>query len=564
MSTRRLPLIAALALAFAHTAAAAPAAVVLKPGFAPNPLVVEGVASPPTVQNPRGDYPFLQCGYGSYTSAEPAYQFTVAGQAQDIKIFAGGAWIVIQNEARHYDCGEQYQGRDHIQRKLAPGKYSVFFVSDSVGARPQPHGGNLVFEDVKRPIAFREGGRVIDVPAHPTEPILVDGTVAAQPEADRGWCQSGRFGREPDFFVRSPQPVSELRIALAWSPKREWLRVLTPGDPRRPLCPSKDATSMTFDLFEGTYAVWVGDAKAAPGTPYRVAISTRDMKLDNLTTYSRPTPNMTLKQRAVGHHYWRLGRYKSPYDSKKAGHDELTRRLFLEAPKELFVFARVDLQPKQVEYLARLEEWNKARLRDSLPLLAPAPPRAGEPLLVIQEGDFITADGEVVRLDSRLVSLDPPAGPPAVPRAPRVTEAPYQAAEELAESDEPKRRQAFNALAEKAQNCYIKYMDTHNRSGDARQFEVITRRGGEVSTENLADRLDRVASAQCHLDKVEKERPKITAALAAARTKRRTADLARIDERLRTLFAAGAPRKAGAPAPEEADGEGEAEGNDAE
>jgi hypothetical protein len=541
-------LIAALAFAGGGTAAAAPDAFVLKAGFRPNPMIVDAVPFPPTGNTGR-DYSFYNC-YIGVTSKEPAFTFSVEGETQHIRVLAGHAWPIIQNAAGKYWCGGKYQDLDKVEANLEPGRYSVWFVTNGPNEHPRSSTVSLVVDDLKRPIQFPDGGRTIAVPAHPTQPIVIEGDVTSQPEVDRGWCGAGRFGREPDFFLHAAQPIAEVQIELAWAPKRELLRVLRPDEARRPNCPVRDEPYMRFNLFEGVYAVWVGDAKSAPGTHYRVAVTTKDMKLDPMTTFSRPIAGMTLAQRELARHYWRLHRFKSPHGSKTAGHDPLIERLFLEAPRELFVFTRVDLSAKQVTYESALDQWNAERERDSLPLLAPAPPRAGEPLLVMSaKGDFLTADGETVAIDPRLVSLDPPSGGPVVPRAPRLTEAPYKAAEELAESDEPKQRAAFTALAQKTQDCYTRYMDQHNKSGDARQFEVVTHHGGSVTTENLADRYDRLASAACHVDRLDKERPKITALMASARTKRRTAQLAKIDQRLRALFAPDATRAAATTAP---------------
>ena len=249
----------------------------------------------------------------------------------------------------------------------------------------------LELDDRAAPLAFPDARKQFATSLD--DPLVVDGKVrAAESWGHRGACRGA--ARAPDFYLTSVQPLQKVTVSLLWARAPQKLFVYGPIEHATatsvPQCGEREG-GHSFDVFEGSYAVWVGGDDAAASTDYHVLVMRAGTKVDPMSTLVPVPTELALADRAVAHHY--------PY-FRGAKLDEWTK-MFTTAPEQLFAYTRADID------------------KDKIP--------AGEPLLVQFSNEQRTAvyrdDGTSVQIDTRLLTTTRPDKIvlPTAPRVPQVT-----------------------------------------------------------------------------------------------------------------------------------------------
>jgi hypothetical protein len=502
--------------------------------FRPNPLVVDEVwpVRGPTV--PTYKLGAEGCRLSGNTTQQPTLLLDVkapldsleASVLSDDEELALGFLLFAPDKSYHCGLGKGER------LKLSPGRYAMHIVNER-GGDTTGRTYYLALRDIKRPRAFADGVRTVSVPAAIETPLAVEGTLASARVMQDRSCRGGAlFASAPDVLLKLTRPLPRLELALAWAPEGQRLRVYGPLETRGPShvpeCPPNDR--WTQAMAEGTYALWIDAPKPRPGeaaAAWRIFATTPETKRDLLDRATEPGPQLTARQRLLFNHYPGIDGEKVRAQTR-AG-DELRRRLFLEAPAPLFVFAKVDTDAS----LLREENTRKLTL-----------PRAGEPLLVVDVNSsehlrVLTADGERFWLDPRAVTTQPP-GPVYVPTEPRSTAVHPEDALALAHPDEHKKLAGHRALEKKLYDCYGEVWRKHDKTGRAYKYDLVTYRNGQVvMTENWGDKIDRMARAQCKAAQVEESLARLARELTSTRTQRRKAELSEIGANLKKRFPSG-------------------------
>lgn len=205
-------------------------------------------------------------------------------------------------------------------------------------------------------------------------PLVLAGKVRASEHWSERVDRCRGAARAPDFYLHSDRPLQRVSMWTLWAKQRQRIHVFGPieqkGDDLR--CDDK-GSGHAFDVFEGTYAVWVGGDDV--GADYRLVIQREDAPADPFTTFAQIPETLTIDDRAIEHHY--------PYFRNRPITD--WTRLFTSVPDRMFVYTRAPVE--------------------SLP--------EGEPLLVASSDDARTSvyryDGRRLTIDTRLVGTTPPA-----------------------------------------------------------------------------------------------------------------------------------------------------------
>jgi hypothetical protein len=469
----------------------------LDASFRPNPMYVDASI-------PEADATIEELGIrceasnSTGTSRSPAMILDLKYATDNLTIESERPLVLLREGGQGYYCGE----RGQISVKADAGRYAVRFLGE--GGKTT----HLVIHDTMRPIAFPDGIRTVEAPARLDKPFAIDGEVQATRAREPIVCWSDTrkplvtFPRTPDFFLKTTRPLTKVAIQMAWArgEQRVWLlgpmEAVTARTDAGPKCVEKSR----FDLLsEGTYAVWVGDERSAGTSHFRVVMTSETTSYDSLTTFGPPSAGLSMNERQLGLHYPFLGHLLE----KTRAAEDLQRRLFLEAPIELFVFARIDYEGM----------------------------RAGEPLLVLNGGTLLAADGVTFTPPPAAIATSP--AEIVVPKTPRLAEVNPSDALALARPEDGRKVAAWEARSKALHDCYDRVWRQHDRSGHASNIDIVTFKNGKaVSSENLGDRISRLAVQTCHPEPVEAALVALGKQLSASRLRARTEWLSEIAARM--------------------------------
>ncbi len=342
------------------------------------------------------------------------------------------------------------------------------------------------------PAAIREVGPV-------TEPLVIAGTVrpAERWSSRQDACRGA--ARAPDFYLHSDRPLQRVSLSLLWSHAPARLHIYGPleraQDTHLRCGDEGDDDAHEFELFEGTYAIWVG---GAAGSPYHLLVNRDGVVIDPMTALAPVPDTLTIPDRAIAHHY--------PYFKG----DKLAAwtALFTAAPERLFVYPRAAITADDVTV-----------------------PEA-EPLLVSRATDrqvhAIRHDGGFVTLDARLVTDVKPATVvlPTTIAAPAADS--VSRARDLAGPEDAKALAAFHALDTKFSGCMGDYLAAHDPTW-GHHAEVYRISGNNVV--NVSDQVARAGERRCGASKLAAAEQALLKNLAKTRTARWNAHLAAVRKR---------------------------------
>jgi hypothetical protein len=388
------------------------------------------------------------------------------------------------------------------ERALAAGVYTLWASVGPDGATPKSY--TLEADDRERPLVYAaaaDSRAVGDLAV----PMTIPGKVrAAERQHSRSF--SCRGPRQPDFYLTSNQPLQHVEVSILWGRQPQHVHVFGPIERMEKnnlvRCGERgDNDAHAFDVFEGTYAVWVGgEDDAATGSDYHVLVRRTDVPIDPMTVLAPIPKELSLAERALKHHY--------PYFSGRSLSDWAAA--FTTAPEQLFVYPRT-------------------AAKDGDDAVA-----AGEPLLVAwsQEKGETAAyrfDGSSVSIDTRLLVTERPA----TVALPASFAAPVRDSVEQAVSDSgPEDKKAIDAyykISERYDSCFVGYMQKNDPTwGHSGELYKIS---GSGKVTNVSDEIADRGWKKCGGSKVESAANKLIKQLAKTRQARYSAHLAAVRKR---------------------------------
>lgn len=356
----------------------------------------------------------------------------------------------------------------------------------------------LEIDDRSRPLAWRnvesKAAGALDAPL----------VISGKQRAAEKWASRDRLcrkaAREPDFYFTSDRPLQKVELSILWSKQRQVLHVFGPLETVKPTSSpwcdeeGRGGTQQSFDIFEGTYAVWVGGEATSVGSDYHVLLRRKDVEIAPLTSLAPIPDELEMHERALRNHY--------PYfnsDGLKSW-----EAIFAAAPDRLFVYARADVDE------------------------GPTKLRAGEPLLVQFSGNDRSA---VWRYNGKNASVKTQLLTTARPEKiwlPERAEIPD--ARDLGDymrdagPEDQKDIDTYNKLDSKYTGCVGSYMAKNDPTwGHGHEVYKIS---GNGKVSNVSDEYFRTAAKKCGESKVEAAAKALMKKLAKTRDARYKAHLA--------------------------------------
>lgn len=380
------------------------------------------------------------------------------------------------------------------EQPLTAGVHTLWASVGSDGAAPAAY--DLEADDRARPLVFA------DAEKKPVgalgEAMTIAGTVrAGERQPSRSF--SCRGPRQPDFYLTSDQPLQHVELSLLWGRAPQHVHVFGPIERAEQnnivQCGGDgDGEAHQFDVFEGTYAVWIGgDETSATGSAYHVLLRRTDVAVEPLTALAPIPKDLTLEERSLKNHYpFFAGRELSDWSAA-----------FTRAPDQLFIYLRTEAKDGD----------------DTIP--------AGEPLLVAWSNKDTTVvyrfDGGSARVDTRLLTTDKPATVTLPAKfAPPVYDTPSQAMEHSGPEDD-KAIAAYTKIDEHYTSCLGNYLakndPTWGHSGDLYKIS------GSGKVTNVSDEIADRGAKKCGVGKLDSAGDKLVKLLAKTRAARYAAHL---------------------------------------
>jgi len=445
----------------------------------------------PTVSAEAADIG-MGCDKGKHDRVMPLAKLAVTSPSTWLIATPKQPLFVITPDQHCFDAGET--------RQLAAGSYELWTVVGHDGAAPPSI--ELELDDRARPLAFA-AAETRDV-GELTEPMTIAGTVRPPEQGPSRSFTCGGAARQPDFYLRSAKPLQKVALSILWGRVPQRVHVFGPIADMKPnslvRCGERGDQDHSFDVFEGTYAVWVGGAAGAPGTPYHVLLRRIDVPIAPLTALAPIPTDLSLEERALKNHY--------PFFSGRNLTDWAAA--FTEAPDQLFAYPRTAVKERDLEVAA------------------------GEPLLIQwSQHDGKTAafrfDGSSVSIDTRLMSTDRP-DPVVLPT--RFTPRPVDSVSRAIEDSGPEDKlavAAYQKVDDHYTTCLGNYLakndPTWGHSGDLYKIS------GSGRVTNVSDEIADRGARACGGTKLDAAGKKLMKTLAKTRAARYSAHLAAVRKR---------------------------------
>jgi hypothetical protein len=496
----------------------------LKPDFHPNPaeFLVAGQATVSVDKHGTK-------GCDGYVADDPSVVLDLSSSMKNVQISAKGAGVLLAEFDGKYVCDSPYSvgTTPKVQLDEWPaGKVKIYVGQYNSNSKFK---ATVRVEDIKRPIdlPWKNGLKPIQIAENPKEAIVF----TSKTPAEKGWkpefrCNDGHFHDKPDFAFELTRPLTDIQIDFR-SPDLKNIELTIDGpipDSGRDI-PGRclENVPATMGRMEpGLYVARVGPHENASVMQYSLIITGKDTKRDPKTLPSSFAASVPLEQRGLTGHFPLLDRediYKS---------DEVREWLFANAPKQLFVFAKYDLDGA----VAKAWGADGGDMPKGLPALAY--PKANEPLLVIEGGRVLAADGSIYDVNFKDLA-DKPSGAVAFPDAARNPQTRWDSARDMKATEDD----AVWKSWEKANKDYEACENRINGPANA-QIDAIKARPwwqqSQGMIDQINDRADAAIEAQCKPKNLDKKKQDTWLALMNSRTTRRTAQLGRVKGRVADLF----------------------------
>ncbi len=376
----------------------------LDKGFGPNPRLARMTVKATMSPKKAG----FECGFGDEVSSAPNALVTVGPGAEKLEIRArtNVAGILLSKDGKFF-CATDDDLRsmdDRVSLRpngLTAGTYEVRVLLSSTqgkkfvagkGYEPQPVDVVLSFSDPSRGEVYDGSVKKVTLDAAPTEPMFIVGKTHKGEAFRRGdrRCK-GSYTAMPFAVYSTDRPLGAISFRELWAPQPVELRMqeLPKGDePAKSegWCSDDEPARVGLQNLDGRVAIHIGTVgdDASP-RPFGYVVLSPDTVVDPFALSPLTLPSkVNLPERQLVNHFPFIREFinkgrnvsvamKFSVTPSQAGSetDKLRQRLFLEAPKPLFVAPKYDLDknstssqdgdfPKQGEALL-LYEWGQNR-----------------------------------------------------------------------------------------------------------------------------------------------------------------------------------------------------------
>ncbi|MFO0744394.1 MAG: hypothetical protein U1F43_01820 [Myxococcota bacterium] len=374
---------------------------------------------------------------------------------------------------------------------LAPGHYTLWA---KVNRDAPPKALSLEVEDALEPMRFGAPLATETIATYP-EPKVLTGTIRApEPRPTNDDACHDAVALQPDFHFVTTEPAQKLRLKLLPSGGHQWLRIWGPLDKVKTNSNSQCiGDGQSWDIFDGTYALWVGGDK--PGEPFQLALMDDTTHIDTRLMPAEPPQGLGVQDRDVD----RFFPFRTRMEHSEARRLDEARFFFEKLPEQLFVFARVDVKADG----------------DSVAIAK------GEPLVVLghanQQTFVLRGDGQERYVADALLGVERTApGLPAAAYVPEVPDA-ISSAIDKSGAEDKKAVDAFNELDLKVSGCVGDYLAKHDPTWGT-NTEVFRISGSSVV--NVGNAVYAQGRAACGASKVDAAEAKLAKLLAASRKAR--------------------------------------------
>lgn len=503
--------------------------VAVKNGFHPNPIVVDGFAGKATVGTDKHG---VRSGCDGYVMEDPAVVLDVESETSDLELSAPGAGVILAESGGKYWCDTPMSIGQVPRIKptgLPAGKIKLY-----IG---ELHSGqNIKFsvrvEDTKRAIdlAWRDKVKPVAITEDLKEPLIVTQSTPATKgmRDDRSFhCGKGYYHDTPDFAFELKRPITDLQLDFRSSHLEQLdVELIGPVPDNGRNLPSRciENVPQGFGRLEpGLYVLRVGPQENAASWLYHLVLTSKGATRDPKTMPSKFAENVPLAERVVTGHF--------PILTMDDVHDsDATREwLFMNAPKQLFVYPKYDLDAKVAHVYGAARRGGYTTNSFHPKVGAEAYPKANEPLLLIGRGQVLAADGSLFNVDMKDLA-DKPSGAAVLPSASRN---PHLTWDHALYARAPEDEKAIAAY-EKAKKDYDACEDRLWKPAE-KQIDAIRARPwwqqSEGQIQQIKDATNAAVDRTCKPDALEQKRLDTWAGLMKSRSARRDASLAKIKAR---------------------------------
>lgn len=482
------------------------------PNFS-NPMAVAVTPGPATTQ--ASSFGMTISGCRGMTSAFPSMSFEVAAPTR-AKLVAGGKKFMVRTPDNKWFCKEYGQP---LNTTFAAGLYQMWVLS-----KPGVPVTAVLYDDERPPQYEAEKTKVGPI----TKPVWIQKKL--KPRAKRPFESScyAWFGRQPDLLLETARPLRDLRIKVVDPTERLQLNVEGPLAKARVKLKKQCDRVVSRKVGDGTYAVFVSaKGNGPPPDDFLLLVTDASTEVEPLTLLpSYPKDGaLPLAERS-----FRTWFPFIPNKQPRVDTDEgvaLQTRLFLEAPKSMFVFPKYDLDDVAV---------SERDLKRRVEL-----PKQGEPLLLVRAArhdrtdarhTVLSADGEYFSvLVSALTESSPgPAKWPKGVRRAREVEDHYEL-HKIAKPKDKKAIDKFYKMSRKADDCWNRFWKKHHGGTNAQLYTVQYRNGKVVGVSDFSAKIRKRADRKCRVSKVAAYHAKLTKRLNKAFHARRNDALRKVRSR---------------------------------
>ena len=321
----------------------------------------------------------FECGFGDYVSTAPNALITVEPGAENLMIRARSnvAGIMLSQDKQFF-CATDDKLRsisDRVSLKpngLTAGTYELRVLLSSTmakksvpgkGYQPQEVDVVLSFGDPSRGQTYDDSVKQISLAEAPQSPLFITGKTPGGEGFRYGdsRCRAS-YGPMPYAIFESDRPLGNIRFRSLWAAKPFELRMqeLPKGDgPAKSegWCSDSHPRSTGLRNMEGRVAIHLGNLGEGGARPFGFVVLSADTVVDPFKLSPVPLPGkLDIPDRQLRHHFpfieefvnqgrnVRVALKFSEKPSRQGSEiDQLRQRLFMEAPKQLFVTPRYDL-----------------------------------------------------------------------------------------------------------------------------------------------------------------------------------------------------------------------------
>lgn len=503
--------------------------VAVKASFHPNPIIVSGLAGEAAVNTDKHG---VRNGCNGYVGDDPAVVLDMEQESGDIEVSAPGGGVLLAEIGGKYWC-DSASSIGQVPRikadKLPAGKIKIFVGELNKGTKIK---FSVRVEDTKRAIdlAWKDKVKPVVLNEDLKQPIIVTQTTPTTKgvKDDRSFrCGKGFTRETPDFAFELKRPLTDLQLDFRSSHASQMDLVILgpiPEDGRN--LPSRciENVPQSFGRMEpGLYVARVSPEENGAAWLYHLVLTSKGTPREPKTLPTKFADNVPFEERVVTGHF--------PLLTVDDVHDsDATREwLFVNAPKQLFVYPKYDLDDKvaRVYGAARRGGYTTSSFHPKAP--AEVFPKANEPLLLLSRGQVLAADGSIFNVEMKDLT-DKPSGALALPSASRNPHLTWDHALYAHAPEDDKLVAAYEKANKDLDACEDRVWNPAEKQIDAIRARPWWQQS-EGQIQQIKDATSAAFDRTCKPDALKQKQLDTWAALMKSRSARRDAALGRVKAR---------------------------------